>query len=91
MINLTEKPPDIVAMEIKMHIPQSEIFAFLQKRGYEIKAYPIHYEAVEEHLISEPAHTWHTFTATKQDEEQTANHQYLKVFESELKAFLNNI
>ncbi len=91
MISLKEKPPDLIAMEIKMTIPQSEIFAFLQKRGYEIKAFALINPAVEEFLISEPQFIWHTFTATKQDQEQMADRHYLKVFESELKAFLNNI
>ncbi len=88
MINLTEKPPDLVAMEIKMTIPQTDMFAFLQGKGYEIKAFPIHYEAIDEMLTTEPPWTWHTFTATKQGEEQTVDNQYLKVFEKEIKEFL---
>ncbi|MPS73991.1 MAG: hypothetical protein E2590_12725 [Chryseobacterium sp.] len=82
---------DIIAMEIKMHIPQTEVFEFLQKRGYEIKGFPIHYEATEEMLISERAWTWHTFTATKDGEEQSEDNQFLKVFEMEMKTLLKQI
>ena len=88
MINLTEKPPDLVQMEIKMHLPQTEIFEFLQKKGYEVKAFPIHYPAKEEFLLSEPATVWHTFTATKPGESQNPQNQYLKVFENEFKQIL---
>ncbi len=84
MIQLTEKPPDLIQMEIKLHIPQTEIFEFLKNRGYEIKGFPIHYPAVEEMLVSEPAHTWHTFTATKGDEEQNTDNQFLEVYKREI-------
>ncbi|TDX86201.1 hypothetical protein [Epilithonimonas xixisoli] len=91
MINLTEKPPDLVAMDIKMTIPQTEIFDFLQKKGYEIKGFPIHWEAVEEMLVSEPAGTWHTFTATKEGENQSPENQFLIVFKKEIKTLLKEI
>ena len=88
MINLTEKPPDLIKMEIQMTIPQTEIFQFLQSKGYEIKGFPIHYPATEEFLISESYHTWHTFTATKKDEAQSNENQFLKVFKKEIKEIL---
>ena len=91
MIKLTEKPPDLIKMEIQLTIPQTEIFQFLQSKGYEIKGFPIHYPATEEFLISEPSHTWHTFTATKQDEEQSNENQFLKVFKKEIKELLKLI
>lgn len=91
MINLTEKPPDLVYMEVKMHLPQTEIFEFLQKKGYEIKAFPIHCPAQEEFLLNEPATVWHTFTATKPGENPTPEKQYLKVFETEVKTLLKDI
>ena len=91
MINLTEKPPDLVAMDIKMTIPQTEIFAFLQMKGYEIKAFTFNVPPSEEFLIIEPGFTVNTFTACKPGEEQGYNTLYLKVFEKEIKHFLNEI
>ncbi|QIY83387.1 hypothetical protein HER18_07520 [Chryseobacterium sp. NEB161] len=88
MINLTEKAPDLIAMEIKMTIPQTEIFAFLQMKGYEIKAFTKIYEPTEEMLTSEPGFTYQTFTATKPGEEQSFKNHYLKVFEREINEFL---
>ncbi|MPN52008.1 hypothetical protein SDC9_199660 [bioreactor metagenome] len=74
-----------------MTIPQTEIFQFLQSKGYEIKGFPIHSAATEEFLVSDPAHTWHTFTATKKDEVQCADNQFLKVFQKEIKLLLKPI
>jgi len=88
MIRLTEKPPDLIKMEIKMHLPQPHVIAFLQSKGYEIKAFSKTYPPTEEFLLSEPGFTYNTFTATKQGEEQTVDNQYLKVFEREIKEFL---
>lgn len=89
MINLTEKAPDLIAMEIKMHLPQPHVIAFLQSKGYEIKAFTKTYPPTEEFLLSEPGFTYNTFTATKQGEEQSRDNQYLKVFEAEIKELLN--
>jgi hypothetical protein len=91
MIQITEKLPDLITMDIKLTIPQTEIFQFLQGKGYEIKGFPIHTPAKEEFLITEPAHTWHTFTATKKDEEQSNENQFLKVFQKEIKEILKPI
>ena len=91
MIKLTEKPPDLVKMDIQLTIPQTEIFQFLQSKGYEIKGFPIHYPVTEEFLISEPYQIWHTFTATKKDEEQSNENQFLKVFKKEIKEILKLI
>ncbi len=88
MINLTEKAPDLIAMKIKMHLPQPHVIAFLQSKGYEIKAFSKTYPPTEEFLLSEPGFTYNTFTATKEGEEQTADNQYLKVFEREINEFL---
>ena len=88
MINLTEKAPDLIKMEIKMHLPQIHVIRFLQSKGYEIKAFSKTYPPTEEFLLSEPGFTYNTFTATKEGEEQTADNQYLKVFEKEIKEFL---
>lgn len=88
MVRLTEKPPHLIKMEIKMHLPQGDIISFLQMKGYEIKAFSKTYPPTEEFLLSEPGFTYNTFTATKEGEEQTVDNQYLKVFEKEIKEFL---
>lgn len=88
MINLTEKLPDLVQMEIKLEIPQTEIFEFLRGRGFEIKGFPIHFPATEEMLVSEPAYTWHTFTATKGNEAQSRENQFLEVYKNEIRETL---
>ena len=89
MIRIYETPPDLIKMEISLHIPQTEIFEILQKKGYEIKAFPIHYEGTSEMLIDEPPLTWNTFTATKKGEEQNRENQFLIVLEREIKESLN--
>ncbi|MCT4182407.1 hypothetical protein [Elizabethkingia anophelis] len=87
MIKLT-KVNDIIRMEIKLHIPQSDIISFLQAEGYEIKAFIQKLPATEEMLVNEPKTEVYTFTATKQDEKQSENTLYLKVFETEVKKLL---
>ena len=91
MIHLTEKPPDLIKMEIQMHLPQIDVINFLQRKGYEIRAYSIFYPAVEEFLLSEPSTTLYTFTATMQNEKQSKENLYLKVFERELKELLKDL
>ncbi len=75
-------------MEIKMHIPQSDIISFLQMEGYDIKAFVQKLPATEEMLVNEPKTEIYTFTATKPDEKQSENTLYLKVFETEVKKLL---
>ena len=91
MIRLTPKPPDIIKMEIQMHIPQLDVINFLQKKGYEVKAYTLVFPATEEMLLSEPRTEIHTFTATKPNENQTEENLFLNVFEKEIKDFLKEI
>ena len=91
MIRLTPKPPDIIQMEIQMHIPQLDVINFLQKKGYEVKAYTLVFPATEEMLLSEPRAELHTFTATKPNENQSEENLFLNVFEKEIKEFLNEI
>ena len=91
MIRLTPKPPDIIKMEIQMHIPQLDVINFLQKKGYEVKAYTLVLPATEEMLLSEPRTEIHTFTATKPNENQTEENLFLNVFEKEIKDFLKEI
>ncbi|QDZ64556.1 hypothetical protein EVD20_21750 [Elizabethkingia bruuniana] len=74
-----------------MHIPQSDIISFLQIEGYEIKAFIQKLPATEEMLVNEPKTEVYTFTATKQDEKQSENTLYLKVFETEVKKLLKTL
>ncbi|MCQ0429375.1 hypothetical protein KJX92_00755 [Elizabethkingia anophelis] len=78
-------------MDIKMNIPQGDIISFLQMRGYEIKAFVQVIPAEESMLITEPRKEIHTFTATKENEEQIENTLYLKVFEKEIKELLKGL
>lgn len=87
-IRLTPVNPDIIRMEIKMHLPQSDVIAFLQMKGYEIKAFVQKLPATEEMLVNEPKTEFYTFTATKSDEEQSSDNLYLKRFETEIKELL---
>ena len=91
MIRLTPKPPDFIQMEIQMHIPQIDVINFLQKKGYEVKAYTLIFPATEEMLLSEPRTEIHTLTATKPDENQSEENLFLNVFEKEIKEFLKEI
>lgn len=84
MIRLTPKPSDIIKMEIQMHIPQIYVINFLQKKGYEVKAFTLVFPATEEMLLSEPRTKIHTFTATKPDEKQSEETLFLTVFEKEI-------
>ncbi|MCU7543514.1 hypothetical protein, partial [Riemerella anatipestifer] len=80
--------PDLIKMEITTHIPQMDIIQFLQKRGYEIKPYVYREPAEKGFLIDEPPFEWHTFTATKEGEEQSKDNLFLNVFEKEVKNLL---
>lgn len=91
MIHLTEIKPDIIKMEIKMHLPQMDVINFLQKKGYNVIAFKQIIPASEELLISEPRLEFYTFTATKQGEKQNDDTLYLKVFEKEIKELLKEI
>ncbi|WP_395762447.1 hypothetical protein [Elizabethkingia anophelis] len=82
---------DVIRMEIKMHIPQSDIISFLQMEGYDIKAFIQKLPATEEMLVNEPKTEIYTFTATKLDEKQSENTLYLKVFETEVKKLLKTL
>ena len=73
-----------------MNLVQINIINFLQKKGYEIKGFTIFYPAVEEILVSEPAYTHYTFTATKPGEKQSENNLYLRVFEKEINGVLKD-
>ena len=89
MIKTTETPEDLIKLEIKLHLPKDDVIAFLQKNGYTVKHLIVQVPASEEFLISEPAFNYLTFTAVKDDSKPTMDDLYLKVFEKEIKTFLN--
>lgn len=71
-----------------MHIPQIDIINFLQKKGYEVKAFTFTVPPTDEFLMAEPGFTVNTFTATKDGEKQGYFTLYLKVFEKEMKEMM---
>lgn len=79
-----------ITMEIKLNLPLESIFAFLQKKGYEIKPWLYCYK--DESFPNGISHheSW-TFTATKTDESQSEETLFLTVFEKEIKEILNKI
>jgi hypothetical protein len=91
MIKAVPVGNDTIKLEVKMHTPQSDLFTFLQMRGYEIKPFFFEVPATEEFLVIEPAFTVNTFTATKPDEKQGYDTLYLNVFEKEIKEFLKGL
>jgi len=77
-----------ITMEIKLTLPYESIFAFLQKKGYEIKPWLYCYED-DSFPAGKTHHEKLTFTATKPDESQSEENLFLNVFEKEIKHFLN--
>lgn len=86
MIRITEQN-EIVKMDIKMTIPQMEVFNFLHLRGYEVKAWLWKYKD-ESFPGGKTCHEKWTFTATRKCEEQSEDNLYLTVFEAEIKKAL---
>lgn len=81
---------EALEIEIKKVIPHESIFAFLQKKGYEIK--PWLYRFCDETFPGgKTNHEKWTFTATKEGEKQSEETLFLNVFEKEIKNFLNEI
>ena len=91
MIRLTHENPDLIKMEIKMHLPQLDVIRFLQEKGYEVKAFSYVLPATEEFLLSEPPLLVNTFTATKPGEQQSPEKEYLKAFEREIRELLKEL
>ena len=79
-----------ITMEIKLTIPHESIFAFLQKKGYEIKPWLYCYED-ESFPAGKTHHERLTFTATKEGQNQSEETLFLNVFENEIKEILNEI
>ena len=79
-----------ITMEIKLTLPHETIFAFLQKKGYEIKPWLYCYED-DSFPAGKTHHEKLTFTATKPDESQCEETLFLNVFEKEIKEVLKEI
>ena len=81
---------ETIEMEIKLTLPHESIFAFLQKKGYEIRPWLYCYD--DESFPNGISHheKW-TFTATKPNENQSEENLFLNVFEKEIKEFLKEI
>lgn len=90
MITLQEPLIDI-SMRIEIDLPQSKILEFLAKKGYNIEAYRQYYPPVDEMLTSSKEWVNYTFVAVKENETPDESNLYLKVFEKEIKALLNNL
>lgn len=90
MIRVIPKGNNIYHMKIEMHLPQEQIFAFLQSKGYEIIAYLWKYFD-ETFPNGKSYHEVWTFTATKPNEAQSEETLYLNVFETELKESLKEL
>ncbi|WP_312078390.1 hypothetical protein [Chryseobacterium sp.] len=89
MITAKETSDDLVNLEIKLHLPKEDIIAFLIKKSYKVKPFTVEVPPNEEFLMSEPGFTYDTFTAMKSDKKPEYYDLYLKVFEKEIKEFLN--
>lgn len=90
MIRLQKINFETYKMKIEMHLPQSEIFNYLQKKGYEINSWLWRYED-ETFPGGITHHEQWTFTATKLGEKQCEENIFTSVFEREMKSFLNEI
>ncbi|MEC3875955.1 hypothetical protein [Chryseobacterium salviniae] len=87
MLKITENEKTI-QMKIEMTIPQSQIFEFLQKKGYEVKSWLWQFTD-ETFPGGVTAHEVWTFTATKIGEFQCEDTIYTKVLDKEVKRLLN--
>ena len=86
MIRIKEEQ-GIITMYTKAEMSQGQIIRFLQSQGYEVKGYYLNHPAQEGLLVSEPAVSRWTFTATKEGEKQSNKNIYTNVFEREIKSF----
>nr|DAX96976.1 MAG TPA: hypothetical protein [Caudoviricetes sp.] len=86
MIRIKEEQ-SIITMHARAEISQGQIIRFLQSQGYEVKGYYLNLPAQEGLLVSEPAVSRWTFTATKEGEKQSNENIYTNVFEREIKDF----
>lgn len=89
MLRITEQEK-VIQMKIEMTIPQTEVFEFLQKKGYEIKSFLWIYEDETFPGGVNLNETW-TFTATKNGETQSEKTIYTAVLDKEVKLLLSQI
>ena len=82
MIRIKEEQ-GIITMYTKADMSQAQIIKFLQCQGYEVKGYYLNLPAQEGLLVSEPAVSRWTFTATTDGEKQSDKNIYTDVFERE--------
>lgn len=90
MTRITEELENVIKMKIEINLTQSEIFQFLQKKGYEIKSWL--WQFTDETFpggIS--SHESWTFTACKTGETQNEETIYTKVFDNEIQQILKQI
>ena len=78
-----------ITMEIKLTVPHESIFAFLQKKGYEIKPWLYCYKD-ESFPNGKTYHERLTFTATKEDQSQSEETLFNTVFEKEVKGMMKD-
>ena len=80
---------ETIEMEIKLTLPHESIFAFLQKKGYEIKPWLYCYEN-ESFPAGKTHHERLTFTATKDGQNQSEETLFNTVFENEVKGMMKD-
>ena len=80
---------ETIEMEIKLTLPHETIFAFLQKKGYEIKPWLYCYQD-ESFPAGKTYHEKVTFTATKEDQNQSEETLFNTVFEKEVKGMMKD-
>lgn len=90
MIRIKEEQ-SIIRMCARAEMSQRQIIKFLQRQGYEVKGYHLNLPAQESLLVSEPAISRWTFTATKGNEKQSNENIYTDVFEREIKRFFQRV
>lgn len=89
MLRITEHE-NVIKMKIELNFTQTQIFEFLQNKGYEIKSWL--WEFTDETFPGGVTYheTW-TFTATKDGEEQCEETIYTAVLDKEVKLLLNQL
>ena len=80
---------ETIEMEIKLTLPHESIFAFLQKKGYEIKPWLYCYKD-ESFPNGTSYHENWTFTATKDGQNQSEETLFNTVFENEVKGMMKD-
>lgn len=90
MIRISEELENLIKMKIEINFTQSEIFEFLQKKGYEIKAWL--WQFTDETFPNGISlHESWTFTACKAGEIQSEETIYTKVLDREIQRILKQM